>query len=241
MNKSIFFIIVFSFLAFLLKAQSNFFKKSHIGVNAGVTNYTGSLNQSHFKAGVGLHAEYEITGNIHARINLFITELYASDSTISNFGPDKRENNYYFKSNLNELSLIGQYDIFDLNKGKKITPYVFAGIALYDYKPYQEVGYYNESNQLRYANLAMSQSEKFSNQQIAFPVGIGIKYAFSSNMRIFAEGNYRITTNQFLDNYHLDNKADSYYSAHLGLLFRLSKIGNARKGITGKDCDCPVY
>ena len=94
---------------------------------------------------------------------------------------------------------------------------------------------------MRFANLAMQQTHPFQNEQIAFPVGLGVKYALSPNFSAFAEGNYRIMNNLLLDNYADDNKFDSYYSVNVGILFRLSKSAGARKGINGKDCDCPVY
>lgn len=235
------FTLFFLLTAFYLQGQNTFLQKMHVGINAGASQYTGSLQQSDIKAGAGLQIAYEITDKIHVRLNGYLSELSASQANLPNFGPDSRSEDYYFRSNLNEISLLAQYDFFNLNAGKRITPYVFGAAAIYDYKPYQEVGYYNAKGDLRYANLAMEQTHPFKNQQIAFPVGLGVKYAFNPNLRMFAEGNYRIMNNLLLDNYADDNNFDSYYSVNVGLLFRLYKSAGGRKGISGKDCDCPVY
>ena len=241
LNMKIYCTVFLVFISLNTIAQNTFFQKMHVGVNAGVTGHIGSLSQRDFKPGVGLQAEYEITDKIHLRLNGYISELSGKDNAMPNFGPDNRSANYYFHSNLNEISLLGQYEVFNINADRKFSPYVFGGVAMYHYKPYQKVAYTNSNNDMRFANLAMQQTHPFQNEQFSFPVGLGVKYGFTPNFRIFAEGNYRIMNNLLLDNFADDNKFDSYYSVNVGILFRLSNTAGARKGISGKDCDCPVY
>ena len=222
-------------------SQNTFFQKIHVGVNVGVTGHLGSLSQTDLKPGVGLQTEYEITDKIHLRLNGYISELSGKDNLIPNFGDDNRNPNYYFQSNLNEISLLGQYEVFNMNAGRRFSPYIFGGVAMYHYKPYQKVAYTNSNNDMRFANLAIKQTYLFKNEQLSFPVGMGVKYGFTPNFRIFAEGNYRIMNNLLLDNFADDNKFDSYYSVSVGILFRLANISGARKGIRSRDCNCPVY
>lgn len=236
-------LLLFLLLTSLTKAQDSggLLSKIQLGISSGAGAYTGSLRQEEYKGGIGFSAQYGITDNIHVRANVWITELSASDYDIPNFGDDLRSQHYYFRSNYNEFSLLAQYEFFSLNTQQNITPYVFAGIGTYTYKPYQEVRVLRSDGSERNYNLAIQQLSSFNNQQVNFPIGVGLKYAMSNNVRLFAEGNYRLMQNSLLDNYNLDDKNDGYYSIQLGISFKLNGGNSYKKYRYRKSCNCPVY
>lgn len=246
MSKNFPLLILLMLCAASLQAQS-FGGKTSIGLLGGMSQYHGSMPQTlkRFEAGLNLH--YDINDHIALRFQFATSETGGSDSLLSNIannGNDTRATNYYFRTNINEISLLPEYNFFNISNGAKFTPYVFAGIGYYNFKPYQTLQINRANGTFRYENVAMRQVEKFSNWQMNVPVGVGIKYAISPNFLINAEGNYRFLFNKYIDNYIADNKKDSYYTISLGISFRLSPI-SARsdyRSNSSKDCKCPpVY
>lgn len=230
-----------------LQAQSTTRERLWFDMGGGAMQYGGSMPDIQAKAAVGLGLQYEITDQLHLQLSFTASEAGGSDSSLNNLahmGNDRSSQGYYFRTNINEFTLTSTYDFFNLNAGRRFTPYVLAGVGLYNFKPYQVVQYENEKGALRKENRAMKQVESFSNWQVNIPVGIGIKYAFSSNFRLKLEGKYRVLFNPYLDNYIADQKNDHYYSVTLGLAFRLQSVSAFARGTrrNSRDCNCPpVY
>ena len=241
-------ILVLSSLCSALMAQSTT-QRMGFEISGGAMRYGGSMPAVDTKAAVSFGLHYELTDQIHLQLTYTASEAGGGDSALINsahMGNDTRSNTYYFRSNINEFTLTGSYDFFNLNDGYKFTPFVLAGGGMYNFKPYQVVEYANAKGALRKENQAMKQVEPFSNWQVNVPVGVGLKWAFSPNTQLKLEGKYRLLFNPYLDNYVADGSNDHYYSISLGFIFRLSKIsgGNGRHGggASRKDCNCPpVY
>ncbi|HTN38913.1 MAG TPA: DUF6089 family protein [Arachidicoccus sp.] len=240
-------ILIIPFLQQSLHAQG-WNQRSFAEIGGGVMRYGGSIPETSNKAAVSFGLHYEITDQLQLQFTFTTSEAGAHDSTLSNtdhLGNDNRSQHYYFATNINEFTLTPTYDFFNLNNGRQWTPYILAGVGYYNFKPYQVVQYENAKGALRKENRAMEQVEPFSNWQLNVPVGIGIKYGLSPNVRLKLEGKYRFLFNPYLDNFVADNKNDHYYSVSLGLAFRLSPISAASGGKGNrnrKDCNCPpVY
>ena len=224
-------------------------QRTGLEISGGVMRYGGSMPVVDSKAAVTLGFHYELTDQIHLQLLYTASEAGGGDSALlnlSNMGNDTRSNAYYFRTNINEFTLTGSYDFFNLNEGHRFTPYILAGGGLYNFKPYQVVEYENAKGALRKENRAMAQVEPFSNWQVNIPLGIGIKWGLSANTQLKLEGKYRVLLNPYLDNYIADGSNDHFYSISLGFIFRLRKIEGgysrpaARQG--RKDCNCPpVY
>ncbi|ANI88719.1 hypothetical protein A9P82_05135 [Arachidicoccus ginsenosidimutans] len=229
------------------KAQS-FGEKTSIGFFGGVSKYEGSMPQTLTRGAAGINFRYEITDKLHIRFQFTATETGGGDSSLNNAannGNDTRSQFYYFHTNINEFSLLPEYDFFNINAGAKFTPYIFAGIGYYNFKPYQIVENIRDNGTFRYQNVAMPKVENYSNWQMSIPLGIGIKYAISPNVILNAEGNYRFLTNPYIDNYSADKKNDKFYTFSLGISFRFSPIAAKESFGTGRrkrNCNCPpVY
>lgn len=231
-----------------LQAQS-LTQRMGFEIGGGVMRYGGSMPTVDTKAAVSFGLHYELTDKIHVQLTYTASEAGGGDSSLVNsqhFGNDTRSNTYYFRSNINEFTLTGSYDFFDLNEGYKFTPYILAGGGLYNFKPYQVVQYTNDKGALRKENLAMKQVEPFTNWQVNIPLGLGIKWGISANTQLKLEGKYSVLFNPYLDNFVADGKNDHFYSISLGFIFRLSKIsggyGRPAGRASRKDCNCPpVY
>ena len=227
----------------LAQAQSTL-QKTHAEISFGALGYDGSMPKTDINVGVSVGLHYELTDKIHLQLTYTASQAGGADSTLSNrqhLGNDLSSDHYYFRTNLNEFTFTGSYDFFNLNQGYRFTPYVLTGAGVYNFKPYQVVSYENEKGALRKENRAMEQVEPFSNWQLNIPVGLGAKWAFSSNTLLKLEAKYRLLFNPYLDNYIEDGKNDRFYSVSLGFVFRLSKIaGGSRTG--RRNCNCPpVY
>ena len=238
-------LFVFTMLAKPAAAQTGG-QRTLLEISGGALRYGGSMNQVETKTAVSFGLHYELTDQIHLQLTYTASEAGGSDSSLDNlahFGNDTRSNSYYFRTNINEFTLTGSYDVFNLNEGRRLTPYVLAGAGFYNFKPYQEVEYHNAKGALRKENRAMTQVEKFSNWQLNIPLGVGLKWAISPNTHLKLEGKYRLLFNPYLDNYIEDNQNDRFYSLSLGLVFRLQEIaGGSFSGRGRKDCNCPpVY
>lgn len=248
LNRWYVLLIVSSLLCSIAKAQTTI-QRSYLEISGGVMRYGGSMPTVDTKAAVSLGFHYELTDKIHLQLSYTASEAGGADSSLdnsANMGNDVSSDGYYFRTNINEFTLTGSYDFFNLNDGYRFTPFVLAGAGIYNFKPYQVVSYENGKGALRKENRAMKQVEPFSNWQVNIPLGAGIKYALSPNTHLKLEGKYRLLFNPYIDNYIADGGNDHYYSISLGLVFRLGKItgGYGRPaGRAGrKDCNCPpVY
>ncbi len=104
----------------------------------GTSNYTGDLlekrytmENSRFAAGIG--AGYRFNGHVRVRGLLSFGKITADDK--DNNDPFLLARNLNFFSSITELSVTAHYDFLDI-KYHRITPYVFAGIAIFRFNPY---------------------------------------------------------------------------------------------------------
>ena len=215
-------------------------EKLHLGFGAGINAYKLDVKPTSPLAAFQANLTYEVTDKIHIRLNGMMSAISAGkDSAITNFGPDSSTNAYYMKSNLWEISLLPEYDFFNMNEGKKMTPFVFGGVGFYHFRPYQNVAYRTNTGALRYTRTAVPQTEKYSNTQLSVPFGIGIKYALSNNVRLNLSGTYHLLFTDYLDGYKAGGK-DAYYSVMLGISFRLKATDSKTRGSNKDDCkSCP--
>lgn len=238
-------LLILLFLATALPAQTTM-QRTWLEISGGVMRYGGSMPTVDTKAAAIFGLHYEITDKIHVQLQFTASEAGGADSALdnqTNLGNDGRSSQYYFKTNINEFSLTGSYDFFNLNAGYRFTPYVVAGAGFYNFKPYQVVEFNNAQGALRKENRAMRQVEPFSNWQISLPVGVGVKWGLSANTQLKLEGKYRVLMNSYLDNYIADGGNDHYFSVALGFVFRLAKVsGSGGRTRGGRNCNCPpVY
>jgi len=177
----------------------------HVNVTGGLSNYSGDLqsktytfDQSNFAFGAG--AQYDITRNFSVISNLSLMKLSASDQFNN---ADLVFRNLSFQSNVFEWNLLGEYTFLDMTK-KTVSPFLFAGIAVFHYDPYA----YDTLGQKTYLNPLSTEGEglpqypgqkPYSLTQFAIPFGGGIKFRVSENVVLAYEVGFRKTFTDYLD------------------------------------------
>lgn len=198
-------------LPFTLAAQ-NF----HFAARAGLANYQGDLQaraitmkNAKFLGSLGAH--YDLTEHITARTYLSFSSLAADDK---NGTAKMRERNLNFASNLFEWELSAQYNILNLNYNW-CTPYLFAGIGVFNFKPYT---YLADGTKVLLQPLSTEGqslpggAKPYKLMQLNIPIGLGALYAINEDIRVGLEFGYRKT---FTD--YIDDVSGSYYDE--GALF----------------------
>jgi Domain of unknown function (DUF6089) len=186
-------------LLFSLTVQA---QKFHVTVFGGVANYQGdlqnkrfTLDQSHPAFGAGLL--YEISEKLYARANVTFGKISGDDKN----NAKNTVRNLSFSSPISDIHLGLEYNFFSIYE-RSITPYVFAGISNFSFKPsaLDSVGSKIFLQPLSTEGQGFYQNRKpYKLNQFAIPFGGGLKFAFSDNFRIAVEVGLRKTNTDYLD------------------------------------------
>ncbi len=184
----------------------------HFSARVGMASYQGDLKSksvsfSQPKLFLSIGARYDLTEHIMARSYLSFTGLRGDDKKGS---PEMRQRNLNFQTKIFEWELTGQYSFFSLNE-KWWTPYVFAGIGLFHFKPFtkDENGAKTELKPLSTEGQGfISGVKEYKLWQFNLPFGIGAEYSLNEDMRLGLELGYR---KLFTD--HLDDVSGYYVDA----------------------------
>lgn len=180
----------------------------HISTRLGLANYQGDLKAKSFGFGksklfFSLGARYDLTEHITARSYLSLTTLQADDK---NGTASMQQRNLNFKSKILDWELGAQYNIFNLND-RWWTPYVYAGIGFYHFKPFTQ----DSSGAKVYLQPLSTEGQGFiagkknyKLTQFSFPFGIGADYALGEDMRVGLELGYRKLFTDYLDDVSTD-------------------------------------
>lgn len=196
MKKILFILSVFPFFT---SAQN-----LHLSFRFGLANYQGDLQQRGFtfnqaKLVGSIGARYDVSEHLVARTHLSLVSLKAADA--KNKSNSLQQRNLSFETKLFEWELGAQYNIFNLND-KWWTPYVFAGGALFRYKPFALDA---AGNKIFLQPLStegqgfIAGKNNYKPTQIAIPFGIGAEYALNEDMRVGLEIGYRKTFTDYVD------------------------------------------
>ena len=193
----------FTFLAvfagFILTSSA---QKIHINTFIGLSNYQGDLqekrftfNQSHLALGIG--ASYELTEKLLLRSGITIGKVAGDDK----FNNRNNLRNLNFTSNITEGHLGFEYyfrNLYDYS----VSPYVFAGLAVYHFDPYTKD---SAGNKYFLKPLStegqgfLQDKESYNLTQLAIPFGGGVKFALNDNVRLGVEVGVRKLFTDYLD------------------------------------------
>ncbi len=179
-----------------------------IGLMAGVSNYYGDLQDQlfpsyGFKPNVGVFYKYFMHPRVGFRFGANYTRLTAADS-LSDI-QIKKDRNLRFETGLFEvhgaieLNLLG----VDIDRAK-VSPYIFAGIALFYYNPYTDdaVGHKVYLRPLSTEGQGIPtypDRSQYSLVNVAFPIGGGMKFFVGKSLMITTEIGFRYTATDYLD------------------------------------------
>ncbi len=192
-------ILTFFFLSLNTKAQD-----IHVGVAGGLANYNGDLLEKYYvgkqtNGFIGVTVHYELFDQILLRAGISFARINGND--IYNTKPNLKQRNLHFESAITEFSVAGEYYLFNLFE-KRYSPYVFAGLGLFHFNPYT----FDASKQKTFLKPLSTEGQgiypdkkTYSLLQPAIPMGGGIKFAISENLRIGFEIGLRKIFTDYLD------------------------------------------
>jgi hypothetical protein len=187
-------ILLLTFVSFTAEAQT-----WEVGGFAGGAGYMGDLNQNDpFKfSGIagGAFIRRNFDGYLSLKLGYTYGVIKGADSLSQN--AQARNRNLSFNTQLNELSLTGEFNFMEYvpSVSKNIyTPYVFAGIAYTGYTP--KATYLGQTYDLR---TIETEGKSYPGSTIAVPFGLGIKYNIAGRLTLGADLGYRIAYTDYID------------------------------------------
>jgi opacity protein-like surface antigen len=193
------FLLLLIFPAIVSSAQ-----QVRLHLMGGFANYNGDIQQKlvtfqSAKGAVSIGGTLNITDQLAIRGDASFAKLQGDDK--NNKKPQLRSRNLNFQTIIQELSLLAEYDFRNLND-HKFSPYIFGGIGLYHFSPYtfDGAGTKNYLIGLRTEGEGILPGVKeYKTKQFNFPMGGGIKYALSDDIRVGIELGFRLLRTDYLD------------------------------------------
>ncbi|MEO7307980.1 MAG: DUF6089 family protein [Ferruginibacter sp.] len=191
-------------------------QKLHADLFMGIANYQGDLQGKRFtlsqsKPVIGLGASYDLTNKFIARAGFFYGKIEGNDSKNKN-GKGIELRNLNFSSTITEFNVGLEYNFFDLGY-HDISPYVFAGAAVYHFNPYTKDAAGNKIflKPLSTEGQGLPQypdRKPYKLTQFAIPFSGGLKFALSENLQVGLEIGFRKLFTDYLDDVSM-NYVDS--------------------------------
>ncbi len=179
------------------------------GISAGASNYVGDLDDNFTlpftRPGFGAHAVFLFRPRLHMKIAIFHGQISASDGSGVNFSGNQYRN-LSFYSDINEAGLHLLYSLQSRKRGftrrNLIAPYLFAGIAYFQFNPKRNVN--GQAYELQKIGtegqyLSGNYPAPYSLYQFSIPFGVGFTFKLNKNFDIGAELGLRKTFTDYLD------------------------------------------
>ena len=194
-----FFSLVFSLSLLFVQAQ-----RVHIGVAGGLANYSGDLLEKLYakkitNGFIGLTAHYELQDQILIRGAYNFARVNGSD--IYSEKPYLVLRNLSFESAISEFSIVGEYYLFNLYE-RRFSPYGFIGLGVFHFNPYS----YDSTGRKVFLKPLSTEGQgiyptkkEYSLWQPTIPIGAGVKFAITENLRIGIEIGLRKLFTDYLD------------------------------------------
>lgn len=192
----------FFFLLLLFCGINGFSQKLFTSIFAGASNYSGDLQENFFtlnqsRPAIGVGLLYEINDKMLIRGDFTYGNLSAHDK----YGSKNKARNLSFFSNITEYSLGFEYTLLNLYQ-YKASPYLFTGIALFDFNPYTKT---DKGNIVFLAELNTEGQGFFNGRKIyklkqySIPIGGGFQWAINDNKRLGIVFGFRKTFTDYID------------------------------------------
>lgn len=206
-----------------------------VGISAGGASYLGDLNQyDPVKiSGLSAGAYFKLNFDPHWGLGLHYNygKIKATDSHSGN--EQFRDRNLSFYTPLNEVSLLLDFNLFDLysyGPKRRFTPYIFTGIGAVMFEP--KTKYKGEEFLLKNYSTE-GQSKIYKGYAITIPYGFGARYKIKDNLTIFSQIGYRSPLTDYIDDvsgvYPTASQLDN--SASPGLSRALSDRSGEETGV----------
>lgn len=191
---TLFFTLLISTFTIKTKAQV-----WELGFQIGGAGYMGDLNPTNplkiSGHAVGGFVRANLDPNWAISLNYTNGVIKASDSKSSNSQFQNR--NLSFTNNLNEVSLLVDFNFFDYFAGggfRRFSPYLYTGIAGVIFNPKTE---YNGA--IYDLPLYQTEGKEYKTYALALPLGAGVKYKVGENWSLIGNIGYRNAYTDYLD------------------------------------------
>lgn len=195
-------IIVFLLsIAVTVKAQD-----LELGVWGGVSFYAGDLSPTDyadyfntFKPAGGILLRYNPVNPVSMELGLNLGRIAGEDGVTN----DNQERDLNFRTNITELSLKFNWNIFRLGSPRRtqVVPYLMVGASVFRFNP--ETDYDGNWIELQplgtEAQGVVGYADKYSLTEFALMAGPGLKFIISKKMTIGLEFGARYTNTDYLD------------------------------------------
>jgi len=228
MNKTFAILLFITFLSSNVKAQY-----LEYGVGIGGTAYWGDLNSPDFGTNIS-NTNLSVQGMAKLNFSKYLALkgnlIYGSVSGDDNrsFLEWQKQRNLSFKSNILELSVMGEFHVFGYNFGieNPISPYITAGLGVFTFNPttvYQ--GQTVELQPLGTEGQGMAGfPSRYNRIALSIPFGAGAKLKMTETMNLSFDILARRTTTDYLDDVSTNYVAYDELAAGNGVL--AANLGN---------------
>lgn len=220
-------IVIISLISFSFQAKSQVYKKySELGLYGGVSYYLGDLNPAKqffmVRPGVGLVYRFNPSRRFTWQFHGIYSSVQAYDSLANNDFQVTR--NLSFRSRIIEVAGSLQFNFFDYEIGNletPATPYIFAGIAVYNFNPKAEMN--DDWVELRplgtegQGSGLKSAPKPYSLLGVSIPFGMGFKFHAFGRLGVSIEWGIRKTYTDFLDDVSTTYVDENILFANKGL------------------------
>ncbi|HNQ61804.1 MAG TPA: DUF6089 family protein [Bacteroidia bacterium] len=179
------------------------------GLSGGASNYAGDLDDNFTlpftRLGFGAHAIFLFRPRLFLRVALFHGQITASDGHGVNFSGNQYRN-LSFYSEINEGGIHVMYSLQSRKRGftrrNIIAPYIFAGIAYFQFNPKRSVNgqvYELQKVGTEGQYLPGNYPKPYSLHGFSIPFGLGFSLKLSKNFDFGIESGMRKTYTDYLD------------------------------------------
>ncbi len=249
MRFRILYSLIFSFPIYLF-AQS----KLEVGVSLGSSNHLSDVQSFNLYAkgttfAYNISARYPLNQMLFLKANYFGTRLSGDETRFSEAWHKAR--GFKYNNQLHEVGLSLEWDILakmyskrqDSVFHRRLSPYLFAGAALNIVKFDVDYNLKDGSNAVIPTDLINKDLTERKTQDLAIPVGAGLKYSLSPSLYINIESCLRKTSSDYLDGISYAGnplKKDWYASLMIGINYRFLEADDDHDGVANKRDVCPT-
>lgn len=177
-------------------------KTLELGVFAGGSYYLGDINPAlHFnqtQLAYGGVARYNLSHRWTVKGSFYHGKVKGDDK-LTNAVANRELN---FLTRINDISIVAEFSWFDYFTGSKrsyFTPYIFAGVSYFMFKPKAIDGTELQPLGTEGQNTGFEGRKPYSLSSLALPFGIGVKYSINSRLGLAFEWGLRKTLTDYID------------------------------------------
>lgn len=195
-------IVIISAIIMVLPLNSSAQTTLEVGAFAGGSYYLGDINPAlHFnqtQLAYGGVARYNINNRWAVKASFYHGKVKGDDTKTNAIA--NRDLN--FLTRINDISVVAEFNWFEYFTGSTksyFTPYIFAGISYFMFKPETISGVDLQSLGTEGQNDGFDGRSPYSKSSFALPFGFGFKYSVNKRIGLAFEWGMRKTITDYID------------------------------------------